>query len=205
MTYYNNIKIPTRLLKNTILIFLCSVLVAMTFVANAKEKQNPIVVIKTSHGTMKAELYSDKAPVSVKNFLQYVDEKFYDGTIFHRVISSFVIQAGGHDINMQMKPTRPPIKNEAGNGLSNTIGTLSMARKPIPDSATSQFYINVADNSKKLDRQFCPDGVGYAVFGKITDGMDVVNKIKSVPTIRKNGMSDVPENTVVIESIRLQK
>ena len=160
----------------------------------------PVVIIETSLGTIKAELNPAKAPLSVKNFLEYVDAKFYDGTIFHRVISTFMIQGGGFDKSMKQKETRAPIKNEGQNGLKNARGTLAMARTSIPDSATSQFFINVVDNGM-LDFP-SPDGVGYAVFGKVTEGLDVVDKIKATPTGLKGGMRDVPTTVVEIKSIR---
>jgi cyclophilin family peptidyl-prolyl cis-trans isomerase len=162
-----------------------------------QDKKNPRVVMETSLGKVTIELYEDKAPLSVKNFLQYVDDKHYDGTIFHRVIGDFMVQGGGFEPGMKQKKTRDPIKNEAGNGLSNERGTIAMARTGIPDSATSQFYINVVDN-KGLDRANAKDGVGYAVFGKVLEGMDVVDKIRRVET----GRGDVPNSDVVIRSIR---
>jgi len=161
------------------------------------------VVMKTSMGNVKIELYPDKAPETVKNFLQYVNEKFYDGTIFHRVISNFMIQGGGFDKEMKKKPTRAPIRNEAANGLKNTAGTIAMARTPDPDSASSQFFINVVDNPSLDFRAPNPQGIGYCVFGKVVEGMDVVNRIKSVPTGVKAGMQDVPSTPVIIESIRV--
>lgn len=166
--------------------------------ANSK----PVVIIETSMGTIKAELYADKAPDTVKNFLEYADSKFYDGTIFHRVISNFMIQGGGFDEQLNQKKTRSPIKNEAANGLKNVTGTLAMARTSVPDSATSQFYINVKNNPSLDYRDSSTQGIGYCVFGKVIEGMDVVNKIKSVPTARSKGMGDVPTTPVVIKSIR---
>jgi cyclophilin family peptidyl-prolyl cis-trans isomerase len=165
--------------------------------ARAADK-NPVVVISTSLGDLKVELYPDKAPVTVKNFLDYVDSKFYDGTIFHRVIANFMIQGGGYEPGMREKQTGAPIKNESSNGLNNTRGTIAMARKPDPDSATAQFYLNVVDNDF-LDRARAADHVGYCVFGKVIDGMDVVDKIKNVPTRRGTNM---PTEDVVIKSIR---
>ena len=164
--------------------------------------KNPVVVVKTSLGTFKAELYQDKAPGTVANFLKYVDDKFYDGTVFHRVIDGFMIQGGGMDKDLTKKPTRPSIQNEAKNGLKNTAGTLAMARTPDPHSASSQFFVNVKDNSV-LDYPGS-DGWGYCVFGKVTEGMDVVDKIKVVPTGTKGGSQNVPLTPVVIESIRRQ-
>jgi cyclophilin family peptidyl-prolyl cis-trans isomerase len=163
--------------------------------------KNPVVVIETSMGNVKVELFQDKAPITVKNFLKYVDKGFYSGTIFHRVIPSFMIQGGGFEPGMRLKPTDEPIKNEAGNRLSNTRGTLAMARTDDPDSATSQFYINVRDN-KGLDRANSADGMGYTVFGKVLEGMDIVDKIKSVRTGVRGRAENVPIEDVVIKSIR---
>jgi cyclophilin family peptidyl-prolyl cis-trans isomerase len=163
--------------------------------------QNPVVVVDTSMGPIKIELYADKAPVTVKNFLQYVDDKHYDGTVFHRVIPDFMIQGGGFEPGMKEKKTRAPIKNEAGNNVSNERGTLAMARTSDPDSASAQFFINVKDN-KFLDRKQARDGVGYAVFGKVVEGMDVVDKIKGVKTTKRGPFDDVPSEDVVIKSVR---
>ncbi|MBL8796127.1 MAG: peptidyl-prolyl cis-trans isomerase [Planctomycetia bacterium] len=157
----------------------------------------PVVVMETSKGPVVIELYPDKAPITVKNFLDYVDAGFYDGTIFHRVIPDFMIQGGGFTPNMQEKRTRDPIQNESGNGLSNTIGTLAMARTNNPHSATAQFFINVNDNSR-LDNQ-CG---GYCVFGKVIDGLDVVHKIRTVPTDSIGGHENVPVEAVIIQSVR---
>jgi cyclophilin family peptidyl-prolyl cis-trans isomerase len=165
---------------------------------------NPIVVMETSMGTIKIELFEDKAPITVKNFLSYVDDKHYDGLIFHRVIPTFMIQGGGFEPGLKEKKTKEPIKNEAGNGLANARGTIAMARTPEADSATSQFFINVKDN-KGLDRANSDDGVGYCVFGRVIDGMDVVDKIKDVPTSKRGRNGDVPNDDVVIKSVRLQK
>jgi cyclophilin family peptidyl-prolyl cis-trans isomerase len=161
--------------------------------------KHPTVVMKTSLGSVTIELYPDKAPETVKNFLQYVNDKFYDGTIFHRVISNFMIQGGGFDSAMNQKPTRAPIKNEAANGLKNDVGTVAMARTSEPNSATAQFFINVKNNGFLDYRDPSSQGIGYCVFGKVTAGMDVVDKIKAVPT----GAQDVPKTQVVIESIRV--
>jgi cyclophilin family peptidyl-prolyl cis-trans isomerase len=154
----------------------------------------------TSMGPVKIELFQDKAPVTVKNFLAYVDEKFYDGTIFHRVIANFMIQGGGFQPDMQEKITQAPIRNESFNGLSNKRGTLAMARTNDPDSATAQFFINVDDNARGLDR--APGNAGYAVFGKVIDGMEVVDKIRDVKTANRGGHQDVPVEPVFIKSIR---
>jgi peptidyl-prolyl cis-trans isomerase B (cyclophilin B) len=164
-----------------------------------KKTSNPEVYIETSLGDMQVELYPDKAPITVQNFLQYVDEGFYDNTIFHRVVRDFVDQGGGFAPGSYTeKKTRDPIKNEADNGLSNTRGTLAMARTGDPNSATSQFYINVADNSSQLDKAFEPKGIGYAVFGKVIEGMGVAEAINRVQTAR----DERPLKDVVITSIR---
>lgn len=163
--------------------------------------KNPVVAVDTTLGTIKIELYPDKAPITVKNFLAYVDSRFYDGTIFHRVIPGFMIQGGGFEPGMREKPTKAPIKNEAANGLENKRGTIAMARTSDPDSATAQFFINLVDN-KGLDRANTRDKVGYCVFGKVIDGMDVVDKISQVKTGRTGPFDDVPEKDVVIKSIR---
>ena len=157
---------------------------------------NPVVLIKTSKGDIKVELNKEKAPISVENFLSYVNDGYYNGTIFHRVIKNFMIQGGGFTADMKQKPTKDPIKNEAKNGLSNAKGTLAMARTSVVDSATSQFFINLIDN-KFLDHG--TRDYGYAVFGKVIEGMDVVDKIAIVPT----GYQDVPTETITIESITL--
>jgi peptidyl-prolyl cis-trans isomerase A (cyclophilin A) len=165
------------------------------------------VLIKTNLGDMTVELYPDKAPKSVENFLAYVNSGFYDGTIFHRVIDSFMIQGGGFTRDLHQKPTRPAITNEAKNGLSNTRGTLSMARTGDPNSATAQFFINVVDNPR-LDYTSDANGAtwGYAVFGKVTSGLDIVDKIKAVPTGAQGPFkSDVPVTPVVIEKISVIK
>lgn len=160
------------------------------------------VVMETSLGNIEIEVDGEKAPISSKNFLQYVDDKFYDGTIFHRVIKGFMIQGGGFTEKMDQKKTREQIKNEAGNGLKNVKGTLAMARTSVVDSATAQFFINVVDNDFLDHQDETPRGFGYAVFGKVTSGMDVVEKIRAVPTGNKNGMDDVPTTPVVIKSIK---
>jgi peptidyl-prolyl cis-trans isomerase B (cyclophilin B) len=159
---------------------------------------NPIVLVDTSLGEFKIELYQSKAPITVKNFLGYVDDKFYDGTIFHRVISDFMIQGGGMLPGMREKRTKAPIKNEAYNNVSNRRGTVAMARTDNPDSASAQFFVNVRDNTF-LDRDPAKKSAGYAVFGKVIEGMDVVDQIREVKT-RQPG--DVPIVDVVIKSIR---
>lgn len=170
--------------------------------SKVNKEANPMVLIETTLGDITLELYPDKAPVSVKNFLQYVDDSFYDDTIFHRVIGNFMIQGGGFTADFQKKPTRSPIINEASNGLKNETGTIAMARTGDPNSATSQFFINVVNNAG-LDRPK-PDGHGYAVFGKVVSGMDVVNKIKAVATGTRNGHGDVPIEDVVITKVSRQ-
>ncbi len=162
-----------------------------------------MVVLITSLGEIEVELDEAKAPISVANFLEYVDNGFYDGVIFHRVISGFMIQGGGFTPALQQKPARAPIQNEAANGLKNLRGTLAMARTNAPHSASAQWFINHKDNSF-LDHPG-QDGWGYAVFGKVTQGMDVVDKIAAVKTGRKGGMGDVPIETVAIISARRKK
>jgi len=159
------------------------------------------VLIETSQGTIKAELDGDKAPITVANFLAYVDDKFFDDTIFHRVIPDFMIQGGGFAPGLRQKTTKQAIKNESGNGLSNQRGTLAMARTNVPDSATAQFFINLKDNTF-LDKAKAQDGVGYCVFGKVTEGMDVVDKIEGVATGRRGMHENVPAQDVVIKSVR---
>jgi cyclophilin family peptidyl-prolyl cis-trans isomerase len=183
---------------------LCLMAVALPVAARAA---NPIVVMDTSYGPIKIELFEDKAPITVKNFLTYVDEKHYDGTIFHRVISDFMIQGGGFTPGMNERKTHDPIKNESTNGLKNVRGTIAMARTPDPDSATAQFFINVVDNTK-LDRT--DTNPGYCVFGRVVEGMDVVDKIRKVPTaeIKENGFpkhENVPIADIVIKSVRREK
>jgi cyclophilin family peptidyl-prolyl cis-trans isomerase len=171
-----------------------------------EEKIQNLVVIHTNFGDIIVQLYPEKAPITVENFLMYVREGFYDSLIFHRVIDGFMIQGGGFDQNYeQKKPTYPPIKNEAANGLSNVTGTVAMARTNQIHSATTQFFINVNDNLYLDHRDNTPAGYGYAVFGKVIDGMDVVNEIKKVPTEvnPKTGLADWPKEDVVIESIEI--
>lgn len=164
-------------------------------------KETDMVIIKTSLGDIKVKLAADKAPLTVSNFLAYVDAGHYNGTIFHRVINDFMIQGGGFDPNLRQKSTRAPIKNEAANGLQNKRGTLAMARTMDVDSATAQFFINVKDNAFLDFRAPTPQGFGYCVFGEVVAGLDVVDKIKGVRTGLKAGMSDVPLETVEIVSV----
>jgi peptidyl-prolyl cis-trans isomerase B (cyclophilin B) len=163
-----------------------------------------VVVMETSLGTIKLELYPDKAPVTVQNFLAYADEGFYDGTVFHRVIPNFMIQGGGMEPGLRQKKTKATIKNESANGLSNDRGTIAMARTSAPDSASAQFFINVTDNDF-LDRANARDGAGYCVFGKVIEGMDVVDKIKGVKTTSKGGHENVPVTDVVLTSARREE
>jgi len=169
---------------------------------SAERKANPVVIMETSLGTMKIELWADKAPESVKNFLAYVDDKHYDGTIFHRVISNFMIQGGGFTPDMEQKDTKPPVKNEARSDVKNDKGTLAMARTSDVNSATAQFFINVKDNDFLNHRDETARGFGYCVFGKVIEGMDVVDKIKNVRTGTKGHYSDVPVEPVVIKSVK---
>ncbi len=173
------------------------------FSVNAGE--NPVVKIETNYGNIYVELYPDKAPKTVENFLRYVKEGFYDGLIFHRVIPGFVIQGGGFYPGMKYKePTHKPIINESDNGLSNLRGTIAMARTQNPHSATSQFYINLKDNTF-LDYGKTPQKWGYTVFGKVIKGMDVVDKISKVKTTSVGYFRDVPVEPVIIKSIKIEK
>lgn len=169
--------------------------------SNTAADKNPKVIMKTSMGDITLELYMDKAPVTVKNFLGYVDDKFYDGTIFHRVIKGFMIQGGGHTADMNKKPTKGAIKNEADNGLSNKKGTISMARMPDPHSATAQFFINHADNDNLDFSAKTDQGYGYCVFGKVVAGKDVVDAIANVKIMTRSGMQNVPRETIEIISV----
>lgn len=183
------------------ILFVFALLLFSSVTVFAASGKNPVVEMNTSQGVIRVELFESQAPASVKNFLNYTKKKFYDGVIFHRVIPGFMIQGGGFTTDMVQKATGAPIRNEAGNRLKNRRGTLAMARTSDPDSATAQFFINVVDNSM-LDRPQ-PDGYGYAVFGKVIQGMDVVDRIKVVRTGHVNGMGDVPLEPVVIRSVRV--
>ncbi|MSU78940.1 MAG: peptidyl-prolyl cis-trans isomerase [Gemmataceae bacterium] len=174
-------------------------LLSLLNTGTAQDAKNPRVVLDTNAGKIVIELYADKAPITVKNFLQYVDDKHYDGTIFHRVIADFMIQGGGFTPGMKEKKSRDPIKNESANGLSNERGTLAMARTNVVDSATAQFFVNTVNN-KFLDRS--AKGAGYAVFGRVVEGMDVVDKIRAVRTGERGGHENVPIEDVVIKSAR---
>ncbi len=177
---------------------------AILFWSAQAHAANPLVEMKTSAGTVRIELYADKAPKTVANFLQYVKEGAYAGTQFHRVIPGFMVQGGAFDREFRQKPARAPIENEAGNRLRNETGTIAMARTPNPHSATVQFFINVADNAALDFREPSPAGFGYAVFGKVTAGMDAVMRIARTPTGPGGPFDrDVPKTPVIIESINL--
>jgi peptidyl-prolyl cis-trans isomerase A (cyclophilin A) len=184
------------------------VLAACCFTVPAWAADVPKVKFATSAGDFVVEVYPDKAPKTVANFLEYVRDKHYDGTIFHRVINGFMIQGGGFDRNMAEKPTRAPVVHEGreayAKGLRNQVGTIAMARTSDPNSATSQFFINVADNTRTLDPPG-PNAPGYTVFGRVVSGMDVVNKIKGVQTGSSGMYNDVPLTPVVIESATIVK
>jgi len=164
---------------------------------------NPAVELETSLGPIRIELYPDKAPKTVENFVQYAREGFYDGTVFHRVIPGFMIQGGGFTREMEQKKTREPIANEAQNGLKNSTGTVAMARTPNPHSASAQFFVNLADNEFLDFTAPTPQGFGYTVFGRVTQGMDVVQKIAQVPTGNRAGHQNVPLKPVVIQRVRV--
>lgn len=174
--------------------------VILTMLTTEVLADNPQVLIKTNHGDITVELFADKAPKTVDNFLTYVNEGHYNGTIFHRVIKDFMIQGGGFTADMQQKPTHAPVENEADNGLRNTIGTLAMARTNDPHSATAQFFINTMNNDFLDFREKTPRAWGYAVFGRVIDGMKVVNDIRNVKTGNRAMHQDVPAEDVVIES-----
>ena len=188
-----------RLLSFLVICGLAAVLAAPPAAA-----QNPVVVIETSLGDITAELDRRNAPVSVANFLAYAESGFYTGTVFHRVIRGFMIQGGGLTADLERKETRAPIRNEATNGLSNDRGTLAMARTNVVDSATSQFFINTVDNAALNNRGTDARSYGYAVFGRVTDGMDIVDRIEGVSTGRRGPFNDVPNETVEILSVTVQ-
>lgn len=178
---------------------------ALLFTCSASAQQNPVVVFDTTLGEFQVVLYPDKAPVTVKNFMNYVNAGHYNGTIFHRVIKGFMIQGGGLDETMKKIGGGKPITNEADNGLQNLTGTIAMARTGDPHSATDQFFINVKDNTNLDYSSPTPRGWGYTVFGKVSYGMDVVHKIENVATTSKNGRGDVPMESVKIISTTLLK
>ncbi len=198
----------------SLVLVLCGLFLATS--AFSAEK-NPVVVMETSLGKIEIELYPDKAPITVKNFLGYVNDKFYDETVFHRVMSTFMIQGGGFTKDLAEKATKGTIKNEADNGLANEIGTIAMARLPEPHTAGAQFFINVANNAMLNHQNKTVQGYGYCVFGKVVAGMDVVNKIKDVATGHSDGkaqtpqglidmpMDDVPKEAVIIKSVRVKE
>ena len=168
------------------------------------EIKNPVVKMTTNKGDIRIELDAEKAPITTKNFLDYASEGYYDGLIFHRVIAGFMIQGGGFDPQMKQKSTKAPIKNEASNGLQNGAGTIAMARTSVVDSATAQFFINVNDNNFLDHRSESPDGYGYAVFGRVIEGMESVRAIEKVETESRGMHQDVPVQPVVIHSIRVE-
>lgn len=167
-------------------------------------EKNPVVLMSTSMGNIRIELDAENAPISTKNFLEYASNGHYDGVIFHRVIPGFMIQGGGMDAQMNEKKNKGPIKNEAANGLKNKLGSVAMARTNVVDSATAQFFINVKDNDFLNHRSAAPAEFGYAVFGQVVDGMDVVHAIEKVKTGRRGGHDDVPVETVLINSVKLE-
>jgi peptidyl-prolyl cis-trans isomerase B (cyclophilin B) len=187
--------------------FLLTLFVAGSFLAGLAIAQTPAaatkVLMKTSKGDITIELNAAKAPGTVKNFLSYVKDKYFDGTIFHRVIANFMIQGGGMTAEMSEKLSKPPIKNEAGNGLKNARGTIAMARTGTVDSATCQFFINLKDNGFLDHKGDTPDGFGYCVFGKVVAGMDVVDAIAKVKTGTKHGLQDVPLEPITIISVQV--
>ncbi len=196
-------------MKSTSVMMLALAMLATTWVESTGSEEkgmakttNPIVTMETSEGTIKIELWPAKAPVTVKNFLRYADEGFYDGTIFHRVIDNFMIQGGGFTADMTNKPTNQPIKNEATADLKNDRGTIAMARTRDLHSATSQFFINLKDNDFLNHYDDTATGFGYAVFGKVIDGMDVVARIGKVKTTTSGPYRDVPAQPVVIKHVK---
>ena len=187
--------------RRSTLMLAASLTLSTALVGNALAQSAPRVKLATSAGDIVVELDAAKSPKTVENFLQYVKDKHYDGTVFHRVIDGFMIQGGGFTADMQQKPTRAPIALEASNGLKNDKYTIAMARTGNPNSATSQFFINVKNNDMLNAPN--PDGHGYTVFGKVVAGTDVVDKIRAVRTANKGGMGDVPVDTVTIQSATL--
>ncbi|WP_457640031.1 peptidylprolyl isomerase [Persephonella sp.] len=184
---------------------LLTLLAVLVFTAVSFAGQNPVVVIKTNMGDIYVELYPDKAPKTVENFLTYVKEGFYNGLIFHRVVKGFVIQGGGFDKELNYrKPTHPPVENESNNGLSNVRGTIAMARTSDPHSATTQFFINLVDNTY-LDYGKNPQKWGYTVFGRVVKGMEVVDEIAEIPVMNVGWMLNVPVRPVIIEKIEVVK
>ena len=172
--------------------------------AEIHQGKNPVVTVTTNKGKIRIELDAAKAPVTTENFLNYVNDGYYDGLIFHRVIPGFMIQGGGFDSQMKQKATKAPIKNEAGNGLKNQTGSIAMARTNVVDSATAQFFINVKDNDFLNQKNTSTDGFGYAVFGQVIEGMNVVRAIEKVKTGNRGMHQDVPVEAVVIQSARVE-
>jgi peptidyl-prolyl cis-trans isomerase A (cyclophilin A) len=192
------------MLKRILLIITLCLTAATAMATDPPAGKNPVVLMETSLGNVKLELFQKSAPVSVGNFLDYVNSGYYSGAIFHRVIPGFMVQGGGMTADLKPKATKAPIKNEADNGLKNDRGTLAMARAGDPDSATSQFFINVVNNGG-LNRP-SPDGFGYAVFGRVIEGMDVIDKIVKTPQKQLNAVfQNVPETPVVIKSMKVVK
>lgn len=182
--------------KNIFILMIFSLIIVSSCTLEEVEDMNPIIVFETNKGMFKAELFKEEAPVTVENFLQYVDDGHFDGLVFHRVINGFMVQGGGFAKDGSHKEQRSPIKLESDNGLKNNRGTLAMARTMVPDSATSQFFVNLVDND------FLNRGVrdeGYAVFGKVIEGMNVIDEIAGVPTTTKHGMPDWPVEDVIIQ------
>ncbi|QNK73304.1 peptidyl-prolyl cis-trans isomerase [Variovorax sp. PAMC28562] len=198
-----NTRTAGALSRRTALLLAASLAGSITFSSAAWAQSAPRVKLATSAGDIVVELDQAKAPKTVDNFLQYVKEKHYDGTVFHRVIDGFMVQGGGFTANMQQKPTRAPIALEAANGLKNDKYTIAMARTGNPDSATSQFFINVKDNAMLNAPN--PDGHGYTVFGKVVAGTEVVDKIRAARTGTKGGMENVPLDTITIQSASIVK
>ncbi len=189
------------------ILLLCTLILVSTTLFGEDNKSmsdTPIKIkLSTGIGDVVIQLDADKAPETSKNFVAYTKDGFYDGTVFHRVIPGFMAQGGGFSTDFTQKTTKDPIKNEADNGLKNTLGTVAMARTNDPHSATSQFFINLKDNSFLDYKSSTPQGWGYTVFGKVIEGMDVVEKMATIPTGSKNGHQDVPQTDIVIESAQL--
>jgi peptidyl-prolyl cis-trans isomerase A (cyclophilin A) len=182
---------------------LAFILLTVALVSQPAIAANPLITVETNRGNFVIELYPEKAPKTVENFMQYVKAGFYKDTIFHRVINRFMIQGGGFTANMDEKQTRDPIVNESSNGLLNEVGTIAMARTSNPNSATSQFFINLENNQFLNYQSSDPDLIGYCVFGRVLKGMDVVREIASTPTSYKGPYSDVPKSPIIIHSIKL--
>ncbi len=187
-------------MKKTLISMLVIISLVLAAGSAIAEDANPKVILNTSKGQIVLVLYADKAPETVKNFLAYVDAKYYDGTIFHRVIPNFMIQGGGFTADMKRKPTRPPIQNEADKGIKNDRGTIAMARTGDPHSATAQFFINSKDNGFLNHKSKSMQGWGYAAFGRVVEGMKTVDAISAVKTARRGPYSDVPAEAIVIKS-----